>query len=251
MDGPAERATGIRTMSLKEAIDLAKRRGTFSSGSKGIDGLLGGGYRVGELVEVFGASGSGKTQLAMQATLSVTTAGHTCAYVDTEGTFRPERLSAMARRRGLDSDLLLSRIYHIRAEDTDRQVESAAAIMRGPKFEDCRMVVVDTLTKNFTLEYGGSQWAAKRQTLLGAYLNELARDAYLRGRVVLLANRVASIGMQGTSREVDIGGETLRHFVQKTIHLKRLEDGRLYASLVGTDGEGPRVGLEITEKGIE
>ena len=99
MSRVARSAEESGVISLKYALELARRRLVFSSGSRAIDGLLDGGFRTGESVEVFGESNTGKTQLAMQATLSPVAKGHTAAFIDTEGTFRPERLARMAELR--------------------------------------------------------------------------------------------------------------------------------------------------------
>jgi RecA/RadA recombinase len=235
-------------MSLRYALELARRRSVFSSGSKAIDGLLGGGFRTGESVEVFGPSNTGKTQLAMQATLSPVAKGHTAAFIDTEGTFRPERLARMAEIRGLDADLVLSRVFFVRAETTTQQ---KAALRNTQKLEDCRMVAVDTVTKNFTLEYGGAKMAVRRQAALSAYLNRLDWDAFARDRAVILTNRVASVGGPATgtvSRDVDIGGDTLRRGVRKVLQLQRRGD-QVHATLVGT--EGREAETRITESGLE
>jgi RecA/RadA recombinase len=235
-------------MSLGYALDLAKRRSVFSSGSKAVDGLLGGGFRTGETVEVFGASNTGKTQLAMQSTLDPVSQGYTAAFIDTEGTFRPERLARMAENRGMDPDRVLSRVFFVRAESTVQQRE---ALRTSQKLEACKFVAIDTITKNFSLEYGGTKMAARRQAALGAHLNRLSWDAFAHDRAIILTNRVASVGDPATgtaNREVDIGGETLRHAVQKVLHLQRRGD-LVHASLLGPEARA--VDTRISEIGME
>jgi len=236
-------------MSLREARDLDTTRVTFSSGSESFDRILGSGLETGQMVEVFGASGTGKTQLAIQFALSVASAGFSCAYVDAEGQFRPERLASICESRGFESTRILSLVYCIRAETTRQQQGAISMINENENLRDCRFVAVDTVTKNFTLEFGGSRAVVSRQTALGAYLNRLARDAYRRDRAVLLLNRVASVGLDGESREVGIGGDTLRHFVQKSVWLQRRGES-VYASLA--DGSGSKeVRMKITTRGLE
>jgi RecA/RadA recombinase len=236
-------------MSLRQASERDGDRRVFPSGSQAIDGLLGGGFRTGELVEVFGASGTGKTQLGMQSTISVAAAGFSCAYVDSEGQFRPERLSSMCESRGLEPTRILPLVFCIRADSTRQQVEAISKIRTEEGLKRCKMVVVDTVTRNFTLEFGGSRLVASRQAALGVYLNRLARDAYGRDRAVLLLNRVASVGRDENLREVDIGGDTLRHFVQRAVWLQRRGE-HVYASLA--DETNPReVMTRITGRGLE
>ncbi len=236
-------------MSLREARDLDGTRLTFSSGSESFDRVLGSGLRTGQMVEVFGASGTGKTQLAIQCALSVASAGFSCAYVDAEGQFRPERLASICESRGFEPAKVLSRVYCVRVENTRQQLGAISMINENENLRDCRFVAVDTVTKNFTLEFGGSRAVVSRQTALGAYLNRLARDAYRRDRAVLLLNRVASVGLDGEAREVGIGGDTLRHFVQRSVRLLRRGEG-IYAS--PADEPGSReVRMKITARGLE
>ena len=99
-----------------------------------------------------------------------------------------------------------------------------------PRVSSAKLVVVDTVTKNFTLEFPGRERTGRRQGALGVYLNRIAIDAYLHRRVVLLTNRVASITVGGMSKDVNVGGLTLGRFVSKSIRLRR-EGGYVAASL--------------------
>jgi len=249
IEGGARKKVRPATMSLREAVELDSTRLSFSSGSGPLDLLLGGGFRTAEMVEVFGASGTGKTQLALQSAVSAASAGFSCAYVDAEGQFRPERLSSICESRGHDPAQVLPRVYCIRAEDTKQQIAAISMIDQNEKLDDCRMVIVDTVSKNFTLEYSGSKMVVSRQTMLGTYLNRLARNAYRHDRAVILLNRVASVGLDAEAREVGIGGDTLRHFVQRALYLQRRGE-RVYASLPD-EGVHDEVRLRITGRGIE
>ena len=165
--------------SLRRALELDSARVVFSTGSPKIDEVIGGGLRTGEMVEFFGASNTGKTQLGMQAAISVAAIGERCAYIDTEGQFRPERISSMCAARDIEPEKVLKSIFLVRAESTRRQSVAIETIRKVPGLSGCRLVVVDTLTKNFSLELGGGRTVGRRQTMLGAYLNRLARDAFL------------------------------------------------------------------------
>jgi len=237
------------TVTLREALEREEARPRFSTGSSGLDRMLGGGFKAGELVEVFGASGTGKTQLGLQTALSVAYAGHTCAYVDTEGQFRPERLSSISIARGQDPSTVLELVYCIRCESSSQQAEATAIVNAKEDLRDCRMIIVDTLTRNFSLDYSGQRLVTSRQAALGAYLNRLARDACLHDRAVLLLNRVASVTVDGRDAEVDIGGQTLERFVQKAVHLQRTGENILASAVGGTSHDDIR--LRITERGLE
>lgn len=84
---------------------------TLTTGSKELDKLLEGGIETGSLTEVFGEFRTGKTQLchtlcvACQLPLDAGGGEGKAMYIDTEGTFRPQRLSAIAERFGLNGEL--------------------------------------------------------------------------------------------------------------------------------------------------
>lgn len=55
-----------------------------------------------------------------------------CLYIDTEGTFRPERLVAVAQRLGLQESDVLDNVAYARAYNSDHQTQlliQAAAMM--------------------------------------------------------------------------------------------------------------------------
>jgi DNA repair protein RadA len=242
-DAPEGREVRI---SLREAVEKERSRPVFSSGSDRLDRLLGSGFRSGEMVEIYGESATGKTQLGIQSAILVASLGLTSGYVDTEGQFRPEKVDAICRSRGLDPDAILPRIYLLRAEGSQQQRRAVGIF--NERLKDCRMVVVDTVTRNFSLEYPGAKMVPARQAALGAYLNLLSRDAYMHGRAVLLLNRVAATGAESASRDVDIGGDTLRHFVQKAIHLSRTG-----SEITAVDDGAPgseTITMRITDRGL-
>ncbi|MDV3277350.1 MAG: AAA family ATPase [Nitrososphaerales archaeon] len=226
------------------AARLASFR-TFGSGSNSVDTLLGGGYKAGKLVEVFGKSNTGKTQLAMQAALVAARSGERALFIDTEGTFRPERIERMAGARGWETRGLLRRIVYVRVTTAAQQMDIVRAIRGKAATSDCRMVVVDTLTRNFTLDYPGGSNLIKRQGALDVHLSDMARDAVLHGRAYLLTNRVTFAQAGG---DIRIGGSTLEQLVHTSLHLTR-EGDAVRASR--TDKPRERVTCRLTDSGFE
>jgi len=223
---------------MDQTADEAARRVEnfpyFSSGSRGLDGLLGGGYRAGTLTEVFGESNSGKTQLAMQAALLAAQAGSKTLFVDTEGSFRPERMEQMASARGLEIKGLLERVVYVRSDSYTEQMDTVRRMGGREATADCRFVVVDTLTRNFSVELPGRSNLADRQGALNVHLSEMARDAYLNERAYLLTNRVTF----GTVGAVSIGGTTVEQLVHASVMLTR-------------DREGVRAALPSSGRGVQ
>jgi DNA repair protein RadA len=240
----------LKSLTFAEALETARSLGRLSTGSAALDSVLGGGYEEGKITEVFGASNSGKTQLAIQATVMAAAQGWKSVYVDTESTFRPERVVQMAESRDLEAKGVLDSVYSLRARDVEAQSQVLRRMADDPRVSPAKLVVVDTVTKNFTLEFPGRERTGRRQGALGAYLNRIAIDAYLHRRVVLLTNRVASITVGGMSKNVNVGGLTLGRFVSKSIRLRR-EGGYVYASVEQPIDPAQPTRCRLSERGVE
>jgi len=200
----------------EELMKLTSLLAFHSTGSPAFDKLLGGGLREGRMVEFFGRSNSGKTQLAMQTVLFAAKAGARSLYIDTEGGFRPERIQEMAETRGWKEDLL-DRIIYVRCDSSSAQMETVRDMGMRDATKSCRLVVVDTLTRNFTIDMPGMANLQSRQAALDVHLSEMARDAYINSRAYLLTNRVTF----GTIHEVRIGGQTVEQLVDASVRLER------------------------------
>ena len=231
--------------SAETADDAVRRVDSFpfySSGSTKLDGLLGGGYRAGTLTEIFGKSNSGKSQLAMQASVEAASLGHRVLYIDTEGSFRPERLEQMSLARGRDAAGILERVVCVRSDSAAEQMEAVRRMQSRAATTSCRMVVVDTLTRNFSVDLPGATNLASRQGAIGVHLSEMSRDAYLNGRAYVLTNRVTF----GPTHDVPIGGKTVEQLVGASVRLERTG-----ASVAATRVENGRsVLLEVSGGGV-
>ena len=154
----------------------------------------------------------------MQAVLVAARAGRRSLYLDTEGSFRPERLGSMAEARGWDGPNLLERVVYVRTDSFSDQVDAVRRMKDRNITSTCELVVVDTITRNLSLEMPGRPNLSARQGALNVYLSEMARDAYLNRRAYLLTNRVTF----GTLHDVGIGGRTLEQLVHASIRLERI-----------------------------
>ncbi len=214
----------------------------YTSGSEGLDALLSGGYRAGTLTEVFGRSNSGKSQLGMQAALCAAWKGESVLYIDTEGAFRPERLEQIAGARGWGTEGVLERILFMRSDSAPEQMETIRRMQGRKATSRCRLVVVDTLTRNFSVELPGRSNLPSRQGALDVHLSEMARDAYINARAYLLTNRVTF----GAAGDVGIGGRTVEQLVHRSVRLER--QGKAVTATLLPSGE--RVTLETGLAGV-
>lgn len=222
MKRPDRREMSWREFSGAEAAKLAAGGPVLRSGSASLDGLVGGGYRAGRLTEFFGRSNSWKTQVAMQAALVAAAAGVSSVFLDSEGGFRPERMAQMAEARGWDQKGLLQKTVYLRTDSAAEQSEVVRGLAKRGLTGGCGLVVVDTLSRNFTLDFPGQANLRRRQEALAIHLSEMARDAVLERRAYLLTNRVT---FAGDESDVPIGGSTVAQFVHDSVRLERRGDG--------------------------
>ena len=154
---------------------IQQRRAAVSkltTGSKAFDELLGGGLESQSITEFFGEFGSCKTQvcfqLAVNATLPEEKGGldSDVIIIDTENTFRPERITQMCNYLGVDPDETLKRIHIARAFNSQHQVLLVDKALELAKDIKVRLMIVDSLTSHFRSEYLGRGALAERQQIL-------------------------------------------------------------------------------------
>ena len=194
-------AAQIIPMGFQTATEyLVQRKNmiSLSTGSSQFDSLLNGGIETGSITEVFGEFRTGKTQLCH--TLAVTCqlptgsggADGKVLYIDSENTFRPERISEIARRFGLNEQDCLDNIAYARAYNSDHQnrlLVEAASMMSQARFA---LLVVDSATALYRTDYSGRGDLAERQQHLGKFLRMLQRIADEFGVAVLITNQVVA-----------------------------------------------------------
>ena len=239
---------------------LERRREVLKLTSKveSIDDLLGGGFETQALVEVYGAFGSGKTQighqLAVNCTLPLEEGGFDgdVFYIDTEDTFRPERITQMARGHGLDPEQVLSRIHVARAYNSAHQMLLVDEIKRMSKGLNVKMIIVDSLTSHFRAEFIGRGMLANRQQKLNRHLKDLKQLADVNNALVLVTNQVHSKpdAMWGDPTK-PVGGHVLAHASTFRLYLRKAKGGRRIARLVDSpnlpDGECV---YQVTQEGL-
>ncbi|MFN4133806.1 MAG: DNA repair and recombination protein RadA [Candidatus Hadarchaeales archaeon] len=241
-----------------QVYERRKGLARISTGSDALDKILGGGVETRGVTEVFGEFGSGKSQLAHQLSVNAQLPREQggldggVIYIDTENTFRPERIEQMALAVGLDPRKILDRIYIARAHTTDHQMllaEKAAEIAGN---DGVRLVVIDSVTSLFRNEFCGRASLAERQQKLGRHIATLHRIAELNDAVVFITNQVQArpdIFFGDPTRPV--GGHVLGHAVTARIYLKKAKGNLRTAQLIDHPSLPPEAAtFQITEAGI-
>ncbi len=246
---------------FETGLDVAHRRTTVNkihTGSKAFDELMGGGIETQSITEFFGEFGSCKTQFAHQLCVNVQRPveegglnGH-ALFIDTENTFRPERIEQMARANGQDPEEVLGRIHVARAFNSNHQMllaERAAEVCRQ---HPIRVIVVDSLTAHFRAEFVGRGMLADRQQKLNRHMHDLQKLAGLNNAAVIVTNQVSAKpdAFFGDPTRA-IGGHIVGHTSTFRIYLRKSKGGKRICRLIDSPHlpEGEAVS-QICEDGI-
>jgi len=229
-----QEAAKIVPMGFTTASEFHVRRSEIihlTTGSQELDKLLRGGFETGSITEMFGEFRTGKTQLchqlAVACQLPIDQGGGEgkCLYIDTEGTFRPERLLAVAERYGLSGQDVLDNVAYARAYNSDHQMAllvQASAMMSESRYA---LLIVDSATALFRTDYSGRGELAARQVALGQFLRMLLRLADEFGVAVVVTNQVVAQVDGGAMFQADpkkpIGGNIMAHASTTRLSLRK------------------------------
>jgi DNA repair protein RadA len=237
-------ARKMMDLGFSDAFEYAEKRkeiGYITTGSKNVDNLLGGrGIETKSLTEAYGAFGSGKTQLGLALSVNVQLPsekggmGGKAVFIDTEGTFRPERVRQMAERYGANSDKVLKNIFVARAFNSDHQILLLDKITEMIKDgEPIKLIIIDSLTAHFRAEFAGRGMLADRQQRLNRYLHNLLKLAEQHNLAVYVTNQVMADPAQmfGDPTKA-VGGNIVAHASTYRIYLRRGKKDSRVAKLI-------------------
>jgi len=242
----------------KALLEKRSKVGHLTTGSKALDELLGGGFETQAITELFGEFGSSKTQIAHQLCITVQMPtdkgglnGH-AFFIDTENTFRPERIIQMAEAYDLDSNEILEKIHVARAYNSSHQMLLIEKVSELSKEFPARLLVVDSLTAHFRAEYVGRGVLADRQQKLNKHMHDLLRWGDINNGVICVTNQVSSKpdAFFGDPTR-PIGGHIVGHTATFRIYLRKSKGPKRIARLIDSPHlpEGEAV-FSVLEKGI-
>jgi DNA repair protein RadA len=236
-------------MGFQSGVDILEKRKSvrkISTGSKSFDELLGGGLESAAIVECFGEFGSGKTQIAhiLAVTCQKDDPDAVAVYIDTENTFRPDRIIQLAKGAGLKPEQVLQNIKVARAYNSDHQmllVEKVEDLITKQGLK-VKLVVVDSLTAHFRAEFIGRGTLAERQQKLNKHMHMLLKVADTHNILVYVTNQVmAKPDMFFGDPTQAIGGHVVAHASTFRIYLRKGKKGSRVAKLIDApnlpDGE--------------
>jgi DNA repair protein RadA len=213
----------------------------FSTGAKSLDHLLGGGLEPKTITQFYGPPGSGKTQLCF--TFCCVLSSHfKCLYIDTEGTFRPERIIQIAEARKINislQNIFVSKVFSTielekSIDNIDKLIQSDPAI---------KLVIIDSMTNLYKVEYCGPAKLSQRQQQLNKYMHKLRHIAQIKNVAVVITNQVYSDYSNSSYRkDISVGGYSISYPCTNIINLLKRDSYSMIAEIV----KSPYYAYDIT-----
>ena len=239
---------------------LRKRRSLLrcSTGSGVLDELFLGGIETQAVTEFYGEFGSGKSQichtLCITAGQPVESGGLDSGviYVDTEGTFRPERLEQIARERGVDP---LHALKNVAVCKVYNSAHLELIVKNLGKYVDdykAKLVIIDSIISLHRAEFAGRGTLADRQQRLNSIMHKLLRIAEIYNIALVVTNQVQSAPdtfFGDPTRPT--GGNVIGHASTYRVYLKKSGENRIARMVDSPYHPYGDVRFTVNEKGVD
>ncbi len=269
--------SGISVDAAKKAVDAAKQAttlefstgnqilekrillGKINAGANGLNELLGGGVEANAITEAYGKFASGKTQLGFQLCVNVQRPVNDggidgkVLFIDTEGTFRPDRLEQIAKAGGMDPKQVLENIFVVRATSTDQQILAVERADKLIRESNIKLVVVDSLMALFRSEFLGRGALGERQQKLNSHIHKLQKLADTYDLAIYITNQVMdNPGILFGDPTTPVGGNVVAHAATTRLYMRKSKEEKRIVRLVDSPNmpEGEAV-IKITSEGIK
>ena len=187
---------GLEYITALEFYKKKQNDKRLTTGTNNLDMLLGGGIEMRAITEFIGEYGTGKSQICMQLCVTAQKPserggfGGKVLFIDTEGTFSPQRVHDIAEARGLEPRKILENIIYVRCYNSDHQIFIVNKAAKVVKEEKIKLIIVDSIIGHFRGEYVGKEMLVKRQQLLNQHIHRLLRLAELYNCSVVITNQI-------------------------------------------------------------
>jgi DNA repair protein RadA len=240
-----------------QVLERRKSLLRYTTGSKSLDDFLKGGIESQAITELTGEFGSGKSQICH--TLCVTAATNNSSkinsiiFVDTENTFRPERVHQIAEARGLDSEEIMKKVFVCKIVNS-AQLEVLIRNL-GKYIEEykAKLVIVDSIISLHRAEYTGRETLAERQQRLNLMLHKLIRLSEVYNIAVVLTNQVQTTP-DNTFENPSVraaGGNIMGHACTYRIFLRKAGRDRIAVMVDSPHHAYSQVKFTISARGVE
>jgi DNA repair protein RadA len=239
-------------------LERRQKVGKLTTCSDALNSLMGGGFESQAITELFGEFGSGKTQIAHQCAVTAQLKekdgglNGDVVMIDTENTFRPERIAQMAEALDMKTKDVLSRIHVARAYNSHHQMLLAEKARDIAEEHEVRLLIMDSLTSHFRAEYVGRGTLADRQQKLNRHMHDLLRFGDVNNAVVIVTNQVSAKpdAFFGDPTR-PIGGHIVGHTATFRLYLRKSKGGKRIVRLIDSPNlpEAEAV-VTVDERGV-
>jgi DNA repair protein RadA len=249
-----------------EVLEKRNKLSRYITGSESFDRFLDGGFETQAITELYGEFGSGKSQICH--TLCVA-ANHliessqnddkdsksgNIIFIDSENTFRADRVHQIAEQRGLDPLPILEKIFHCSVYSSEHLESVIDDLDKSIEQYNAKIVIIDSIISLHRAEFSGRGTLAERQQRLGKILNKLRRYADIYNIAIVITNQVVSspdASHPGFDSTKAAGGNIMGHGSTYRIFLKRSGKNRTAIMEDSPFHAYQRVKFSISENGIQ
>ena len=280
--GKAKKAlidSGALSKEFCTAEEVLERRNSLvrsTTGSMKLDSFLKGGIESQAITEIAGEFGSGKSQLCH--TLCVTAVanntikekdrrrGDLCRnnnnnsiiFIDTENTFRPERIHQIAEGRGFEPEEIMKKVFVCKIYNSAHLEAIIKNLGKSIEHYKAKLVIIDSIISLHRAEFPGRETLAERQQRLNVMLHRLIRLAEIYNVAVVLTNQVQSqpdsfFGGVGSGSDPTraAGGNIMGHASTYRIFLRKAGRDRIAIMVDSPHHAYGQTRFTISEKGIQ
>ena len=216
-----------------EIYEKRKLEYRISTGSKNLDELLEGGIETRAITELYGEYGTGKTQICHTLCVTVQQSKaedniSRALYIDTENTFRPERIASIASARKIDPSVALENVIVAKAYNSSHQ---EVIIQESPNvinLHNIKIMIVDSIVSHYRAEFLGRSVLSERQQRINRLLHILLRIAETCKIAVVITNQIQSSpdAIFGDPNKAT-GGNVMAHTSTYRLYLKKAGKNRI------------------------
>jgi DNA repair protein RadA len=243
------------------ADDLLEKRNKLSryaTGSQSFDNLMNGGFETQAITELVGEFGSGKSQichtLCVAASQLIKNDSGNMIFVDSENTFRADRVHQIAEQRGFDPLPILEKIFHCKVYSSEHLEAVINDLDKSIEQYNAKLVIIDSIISLHRAEYSGRGTLAERQQKLGKMLNKLRRCADVYNIAIVITNQIVSypdVTHPGFDSVKAAGGNIMGHGSTYRIFLRKSGKNRVATMFDSPSHPYEHVKFSISEIGIQ
>jgi DNA repair protein RadA len=254
----AQESTTLAYETGEQFFEKRKQIGKISTGSKDFDELIGGGIETNGITESYGRFASGKTQVGFQIAVNAQLPrgkgglDGSVLFLDTEGTFRPERIESIAKAAGMNPEKVLENIMLVRTLTTEQQILSLERADKLIQEKNIKLIIIDSLTSLFRSEFVGRGSLGERQQKLNQHIHRLQTLTDKYNLAAYITNQVMdNPGIMFGDPTVPIGGNVIAHAATTRLYMRKSKEEKRIVRLVDSPNmpEGECI-IKITPDGI-